>query len=117
MKVPAVPAGPPPAPAKRPLRSPAGIAKHIVRVDPAFAAVVAAAGPFAPRPPSEDAFNALARAIAFQQLAGRAAAAIHGRFLELYGSALPSPEMVLATPLEALRGCGLSGSKAAAILA
>jgi DNA-3-methyladenine glycosylase II len=87
-----------------------------VRVDPAFAAVVAAAGPFAPRPPSEDAFNALARAIAFQQLAGRAAAAIHGRFLELYGSALPSPEMVLATPLEALRGCGLSGSKAAAIL-
>jgi len=116
MKVPAVHAGPPPAPSRRPLRSPAAVAKHIVRVDPAFAAVVAAAGPFAPRPPSEDAFNALAHAIAFQQLAGRAAAAIHGRFMALYSTALPTPATVLAMPVEALRGCGLSGAKAAAIL-
>jgi DNA-3-methyladenine glycosylase II len=102
--------------ARTQLRSPVAIAKHVVRIDPSFAAVVAAAGPFAPRPPSEDAFNALARAIAFQQLAGRAAAAIHGRFLALYGAVIPSPEAVLATPLESLRSCGLSGAKAAAIL-
>jgi DNA-3-methyladenine glycosylase II len=89
---------------------------HIVRRDPAFAAVVKAVGPFAPRPPSEDAFNALARAILYQQLAGKAAAAIHGRFRALFGEEAPSPEAVLAQPLEALRACGLSGAKAAAIL-
>jgi len=101
---------------KRPLRSPSAIASHIVRVDPAFADVVRAAGPFAPRPPSEDAFSALARAIAYQQLAGRAAAAIHGRFLALYGTDPPTPAAVLATPIEGLRACGLSGAKAAALL-
>jgi 3-methyladenine DNA glycosylase/8-oxoguanine DNA glycosylase len=92
------------------------VAAHVVRVDPAFAAVVRAAGPFAPRPPSDDAFNALARAIAYQQLAGRAAAAIHGRFLAIFGADLPAPAAVLATPVETLRACGLSGAKAAAIL-
>jgi DNA-3-methyladenine glycosylase II len=97
-------------------RSPAAVARHIATIDPAFATVVAAAGPFVPRKPSEDAFNALARAIAYQQLAGRAAAAIHGRFLALFGTALPTPETVLGTTVEDLRGCGLSGSKTAAIL-
>jgi DNA-3-methyladenine glycosylase II len=106
----------PRVPPARPLRSPSAIARHIVRMDPAFAGVVAAVGPFAPRPPSQDPFNALARAIAYQQLAGRAAAAIHGRFLALFGTELPAPAAVLATPLEDLRTCGLSGAKAAAIL-
>ena len=87
-----------------------------MRVDPAFAAVVKAAGPFAPREPSADPFNALARAVTFQQLAGRAAAAIHGRFLALFGTDPPTPVTVLATPIDRLRGCGLSGAKAAAIL-
>lgn len=103
-------------PRRRPLRSPTAIARRIVRVDPAFVPFVDAAGGFAPRPPSADPFNALARAIAFQQLAGRAATAIHGRFLALYGTALPTPQTVLATPPEALRGCGFSAAKAAAIL-
>jgi DNA-3-methyladenine glycosylase II len=112
----APPAGSPPASGRRPLRSPAAIAKHIVRVDPAFAAVVRAAGPFAPPAPSTDPFNALARAIAYQQLAGRAAAAIHGRFLALFGTEPPTPATVLATAVEQLRACGLSGAKTAAIL-
>src|ERR1700736_5815115 len=88
---------------RRPLRSPRSVGQHLVRVDPAFAAVVAAAGPFAPRPPGEDAFNALARAIVFQQLAGRAAAAIHGRFLALFDGATPAPAAVLVMPIERLR--------------
>jgi DNA-3-methyladenine glycosylase II len=87
-----------------------------VSADPAFATVVAAAGPFAPRAPSQDPFNALARAIAYQQLAGRAAAAIHGRFLACFGGAAPTPAGVLATPVETLRACGLSGAKTAAIV-
>jgi DNA-3-methyladenine glycosylase II len=78
--------------------------------------VVAAAGRFAPRAPSQDPFNALARAIAYQQLAGRAAAAIHGRFLACFGDGSPTPAGVLTTPVEALRACGLSGAKTAAIL-
>jgi DNA-3-methyladenine glycosylase II len=105
----------PPA-AKRPLRSPAAVAARLVRADPAFAEVVRAAGPFAPRPRGDDAFGALARAIAYQQLAGRAAAAIHGRFLALYGTDPPTPAAVLATPIEGLRAVGLSGAKAAALV-
>jgi DNA-3-methyladenine glycosylase II len=91
------------------------IARHLVAADPAFAAVVRAAGPFAPRPPGRDVFNALARAIVYQQLAGRAAAAIHARFVALFLGAEPSPAAVLSMAPEALRGAGLSGAKAAAI--
>ena len=60
-------------------------------------------------------FGALARAIVYQQLAGKAAAAIYARFLALFPDAEPSPEAVLALPDAALRSAGLSGSKAASI--
>ena len=96
--------------------SPRTVAQRIVRADPAFATVVKAAGPFQPRPPSTDAFNALARAIVFQQLAGRAATAIHGRFVALFEGADPTPEATLAIPPERLRSAGLSGNKTAAIV-
>ena len=104
-----------PAPTRKPLRSAAAIARYVVESDAAFAPVVKAAGPFAPREPSADPFNALARAIAYQQLAGRAAAAIHGRFLAVFGTDLPAPATVLTTSVDTLRACGLSGAKAAAI--
>jgi DNA-3-methyladenine glycosylase II len=89
---------------------------HILRVDPAFARVVEAVGPFNPRPPSVDYFNALARAIVFQQLAGRAAQAIHGRFLALYPDGHPTAAAVLWTPAESLRAVGLSTAKTASLL-
>jgi DNA-3-methyladenine glycosylase II len=88
---------------------------HVVRADPAFGRVVEAVGPFQPRPPQADDFNALARAIVYQQLAGRAAQAIHARFLGLYDGHATA-EAVLRTPLDDLRAVGLSGSKAAALL-
>jgi DNA-3-methyladenine glycosylase II len=88
---------------------------HVLRVDPAFERVVAAVGPFSPRPPQADYFNSLARAIVYQQLAGRAAAAIHGRFLALYDGHATA-ELVLRTPVEALRAVGLSGAKTASLL-
>src|SRR5678815_3506505 len=59
-------------------------------------------------------FAELARMICCQQLAGRAAAAIHGRFEALFDGP-PTPEAVLALPVETLRGAGLSGAKAASI--
>jgi len=60
-------------------------------------------------------FGDLARNIVYQQLAGRAAASIHGRFVEALDGEV-SAAQVLATPEEVLRGCGLSGSKTASIL-
>jgi DNA-3-methyladenine glycosylase II len=87
---------------------------HLGRVDPAYARVIEAVGPFSPRPPAGDPFNALARAIVFQQLAGRAAQAIHGRFMALYDGH-PTAAAILQTPPEQLRGVGLSGSKTASI--
>ena len=68
-----------------------------------------------PPPPTGDAFGTLARSISHQQLAGRAAAAIHGRFVALFGDDPPTPAAVVATPVETLRACGLSGAKVTAI--
>ncbi len=52
--------------------------------------------------------------ICYQQLAGRAAAAIHGRFEALFDGH-PTPEAVLELPEAQLRGAGLSAAKAASI--
>jgi DNA-3-methyladenine glycosylase II len=87
----------------------------VAAADPQMAAFIQRAGPFEPRAGTGDYFSALARSILFQQLAGRAAAAIHARFIDALGGTV-TPEAVLATSPEALRAAGLSGNKAAAIL-
>ncbi|HEY8759325.1 MAG TPA: DNA-3-methyladenine glycosylase 2 family protein [Candidatus Dormibacteraeota bacterium] len=88
---------------------------HLLRVDPAFAPIVAAAPDFAVHGRRQgDYFNALVRAIVYQQLATKAAAAIHGRFIALFGGE-PVPAAILATPDEALRACGLSTAKTLAV--
>jgi DNA-3-methyladenine glycosylase II len=89
-------------------------AAWLIAVDPAMERIVRAAGPVALRPPASDYFNALARSIAFQQLAGKAALAIHGRFAALFDGN-PTAPAVLAAEEAALRGCGLSANKVAAI--
>ena len=88
---------------------------HLLKVDPAFARIVASAPDFAVHGRRQgDYFNALVRAIVYQQLAGKAAAAIHGRFLALFGGE-PTPAAILRTADEALRGSGLSTAKTLAI--
>jgi DNA-3-methyladenine glycosylase II len=89
-------------------------AEWLVAVDPAMQRIVKAAGPVTFRPPSPDYFNALARSIVFQQLAGKAALAIHNRFAALFGGS-PTARAVLEAEDAALRGCGLSFNKVAAI--
>lgn len=79
-----------------------------------MARVIKAVGPLKLRDPLDDSFGALVRSITYQQLAGAAAAAIHGRFLKLFAGGV-SPAAVLALPEVALRSAGLSTSKAAAI--
>ena len=53
----------------------------------------------------------LCASIMSQQLSTRVAAVIFKRFLELYGTDEPTPQQILATPLETLRGIGLSNAK------
>lgn len=61
-------------------------------------------------------FSALARAVAYQQLSGKAAGTIHGRFLKLFPDGQPSAEQVVAMPAETLRAVGLSRAKTLSIL-
>ena len=79
-----------------------------------MARVIAVVGPPRLRPPAESAFAALVRSISFQQLAGRAAAAIHGRFVANFADGF-NAEAVLALPEAAFRGAGLSAAKTASI--
>jgi len=72
-------------------------------------------GPLNIRPPQDSYFAALCRSIVFQQLAGKAAAAIFGRFQQAVGPELTA-EAVLAAPGEALRAAGLSAAKTASLL-
>src|SRR5262249_996473 len=61
-------------------------------------------------------FASLARAIIHQQLNGRAAASIQGRFLALYRPArFPTPDALLATSDQKLRAAGLARAKARAL--
>jgi 3-methyladenine DNA glycosylase/8-oxoguanine DNA glycosylase len=64
--------------------------------------------------PNRTHFAELARMVCYQQLAGRAASTIHGRFAALFDGP-PTPDAVLALSMEELRAVGLSGNKAACI--
>ena len=57
-------------------------------------------------------FQSLVQSIIYQQLSGKAAATILGRFEGLFGNGFPTPEEVLAIPPERLRSAGLSRPKA-----
>jgi DNA-3-methyladenine glycosylase II len=92
----------------------AGASAELARRDPALARLIAAVGPPALREPVDGHFAALVRSITFQQLAGRAAAAIHGRFAANFANGV-SAEAVLALPEEAFRAAGLSAAKTASI--
>jgi DNA-3-methyladenine glycosylase II len=76
--------------------------------------LVAQAGPPKVRPPSETHFEALARAIVYQQLAGPAAAAIHGRLIAALGDEV-TPKRLLSLPAGTLRSVGLSANKATSL--
>ncbi len=89
--------------------------RHLRR-DPALKAVIRQIGPCTLRPVKREPYEALVRAITHQQVHGRAAEAILGRFIALYpGHDFPPAVAVLETSVEAMRGCGLSGNKVAAI--
>lgn len=85
---------------------------HLRKADPRIAQVIAQVGAcrFVPRAEGTH-FDALIRAIVYQQLSGKAAATILGRVLAIYGNRYPSADELLATPEEPLRAAGLSRQK------
>ncbi|OOW00957.1 DNA-3-methyladenine glycosylase family protein [Pseudomonas sp. MF4836] len=89
----------------------------LAALDPQWAAHIQRVGRCLHQPkPTRDPFQALVRAIAYQQLHARAGDAILGRLLALYpGQAFPSPAQIIATDPHTLRGCGFSASKLATI--
>jgi 3-methyladenine DNA glycosylase/8-oxoguanine DNA glycosylase len=62
-----------------------------------------------------DLFNALAAAIVYQQLSGKAAMTIHGRFTSLFRGHVPEAARVAELSTDELRSVGLSLNKALAI--
>jgi DNA-3-methyladenine glycosylase II len=83
--------------------------------DPVLASLVAQVGLIKHRPRDPDGhFGALVRSIVFQQLAGRAARAIHERVRATVDGEL-TPAGLAAVPDKALRAAGLSGNKLASL--
>jgi 3-methyladenine DNA glycosylase/8-oxoguanine DNA glycosylase len=80
--------------------------------DAVLARAIDTIGPFRlQRLATSSIFAALARAIVYQQLNGKAAAAIFARFCALFPSSDPTAEQLLAASEDELRGAGLSRSK------
>jgi DNA-3-methyladenine glycosylase II len=84
--------------------------------DPALGRLIERAGPYTLRLKSQHSpFEALLESIIYQQLHGKAAAAILKRLLTFFGELHPAPELLLEAPEQQLRGCGLSASKLLAL--
>lgn len=88
-------------------------AQHLAALDPDWSRHIAAIGPCLHQAtPGREPYEALVRAIAYQQLHARAAEAILGRLLALFpADDFPQPEQLLAVTPETLRACGFSASK------
>jgi DNA-3-methyladenine glycosylase II len=84
---------------------------HLKRVDPTLGRAIQRVGPCRFQALSNGThFDAIVRAIVYQQLSGQAAGTIHRRLQERFGGA-PLPRQLLDTPDETLRAVGLSRQK------
>jgi DNA-3-methyladenine glycosylase II len=84
---------------------------HLKAADPKLGDLIDRAGPFTMRlDPAPSPFESLLESIIYQQLHGKAAAAIHSRVKALFHGD-PTPQLILDTPDEPLRAAGLSGAK------
>lgn len=82
---------------------------HLKKCDPILRSIIERVGPFRMEF-REPTFHSLARAIAYQQLNGKAAATIFGRLTALAGDPL-TPEGILKLTPEQMRSVGLSKQK------
>ena len=102
------------------LQTPAAL--HLTGTDPDWATLIALVGPCAldadaaNERSTREPYEALVRSIAYQQLHGKAAETILGRFLTRFpDTSFPDAAQVLATDATVMRACGFSASKVAAI--
>ena len=87
--------------------------EHLKSVDPVLEGLMDRIGPITIRARRLPVFQSLIEAIIYQQLNGKAASTILGRFKALFGDgSFPTAEQVLAMELERLRSAGLSRPKA-----
>lgn len=93
------------------------ILNHLSGIDRNLGGLIRAVGAYTLVLESEcHPFQALAQAIAHQQLHGAAARTILGRFVNNIGQGrFPTPQAVIAAPEKALRAVGFSASKIAAL--
>ncbi len=86
--------------------------RHLKQADPVFARIIESVGPCRFQPRAEGThFDAVGRAIVYQQLSGSAASTIYGRFTAIYDGRPPTPAELVATSDERLRAAGLSRQK------
>ena len=86
---------------------------HLAASDSDWKNLIARVGRCGLQPkPEREPYEALVRAVAYQQLHARAAEAILKRFLTLYPDmSFPSPTSILTTDENILRACGFSAAK------
>ena len=93
------------------------IITHLTKIDVVLGGIIQAVGPFALKADLQGTpFQALAHAIAHQQLHATAANTILARFINTAGNGtFPTPEQVLAAPEATLRAAGFSFAKIASL--
>lgn len=87
---------------------------HLSQADPALASIIKQVGPYRlQRQQFASVFEALTRSIVFQQLSGKAAGAIYGRFVAAFGDGRRAAAAAVdQADIEQLRAVGLSRPKA-----
>ncbi len=112
---------PRPSATRKPPYDAAGAVAALSAADPKLRRLIERAGPYRLRIAGAlSPFESLAESIVYQQLHGKAAAAIHTRMLESFHGVCgvgvhPSPEHLLECPTAQLRGAGLSANKTLAL--
>lgn len=86
---------------------------HLASIDADWRKLIKQVGPCTHTPkPAREPYEALIRAIAYQQLHAKAGDAILAKFMALFGKyKFPSPNRILAANFDSLRACGFSGRK------
>ncbi len=102
---------------RRPVRYDAALGcAQLAAADTKLGQLMDRVGPFTLKLKSQHSpFEALLESIIYQQLHGKAAAAILKRLLTAFGELHPAPEHLLQTSNDRLRACGLSAAKTKAL--
>ena len=83
----------------------------LASLDADWRQLIAQVGPCTLSAKQQSPYESLIRAIASQQLHGKAAEAILARLLTLYSAQFPSPQQLANASFEELRSCGFSSNK------